>query len=455
MAESPPPLRIASDIGGAAGLVGLMVTGLLHLLSLPLPLVLVVGSVSFGALCVGLLGHVFLSNSLSFETLGNLTPLSPPPPLSRERSLPEEPTEERHVLLGELEEEYEIKKLEPTFVDFGNEYVVAYNDEKGVIVRGPASGGESFHVLARSLGNQHPRNKVKSVKKVSFRLNFICFDRATRNKCETVNIHRSAWLTEAETEVDFPAHCPPRRAIIVTAEGAENRVYAIRRDSDSSYKNILPVREELAGSIYTVFLTLLVESRNAANFQYILEVIREPSFELRLNDAVLWKSTHLRKFIDEGFAFSTKVREIWKDANDQVPLPKLPDRPNSWGNILLSGALNASEEIDYPAALARIRAIEREQEEKLLDAVREWQVRAADWVDLFIGAAQRDQLLQCMPSIEDGFNRAQRRGLRGFFRVSLTPPGGEPPPPKLPYWTLSDAISSRTDKLMNILQGLK
>lgn len=195
------------------------------------------------------------------------------------------------VALEELEKEYEVKKLEPSVVDMGNEYVPAYNDDKGVIVRGLSPDANGFHVLVRSFGNQHPGRKVRSLKRVSFRPFFICHDRESRNNPDSgVRIHRGAWLSESEIELDFPPHCPPRRAVIVTVEGAENHVYAIRRDSDSTYKGILPVREELTGRVYTLVFGLLEDSQNRGLFTYILEIIREPSFRLNLSEAKRWKS---------------------------------------------------------------------------------------------------------------------------------------------------------------------
>ena len=454
MAEDRNPIRVAADLGGAIGFVGLVVTAIMWLLSLPLLPVVIVGSISFGALVVGVLIHVFFSNNVSFETIGEWRQgysVARVPALSQQPS--EQDNEARLVSLKELEEQYEpLKKLEPHFVDIGNEYVPAYNDENGVIVRGSSSAGDSFHVLARSFGNQHPRQRVKSLKQVSFMLNFICFDRATRSKCKSVNIHRGAWLSEAETEIDFPAHCPPRRAIIVTTEGSENHVYAVRRDSDSSYKGIQPLREELTGSVYTVFATLLLESRNSKSYQYILEIIREPGFGLFLNDAVHWKSGHLDKFVDEGFAFCKRLHEIWKDAHDQVPFPPVdPNRPIFY-NYALSGS-DRPEPFDYTAANTRIRAIEQEQEEKLIEEIKNWEARAADWVDLFIGAEQRKKFLECVPSIEDGFNRGQKPF---GYRIQLFRREGEPsPPPKLPYWTLNDTVSSRRDKLIEIIKQLR
>jgi len=205
-----------------------------------------------------------------------------------------QPTLEPRLPLAELEKEYEIKPLEPNFMDFGSDPVNAYDDGSGVIVRGESPKGDSYPVLTRSFGNEHRLKKVRPVKRVSFALSFICFDvAATHTPKNNVTIHRGAWLTEAETEIDFPANCPPRRAVIATVQGSDNQVFAVRRDSDSSYKTILPLREELTGSIYTVIISLRVESQKTASFQYILEIVRDPKVELRLNDVRSWKSTHL------------------------------------------------------------------------------------------------------------------------------------------------------------------
>src|SRR5712692_8093538 len=70
MAEDRNPIRVAADLGGAIGFVGLVVAAIMWLLSLPLLAVVIVGSISFGALVVGILIHVFFSNNVSFETIG-------------------------------------------------------------------------------------------------------------------------------------------------------------------------------------------------------------------------------------------------------------------------------------------------------------------------------------------------------------------------------------------------
>jgi hypothetical protein len=209
------------------------------------------------------------------------------------------------------------------------------------------------------------------------------------------------------------------------------------------------LREELTGGVYTVFVSLLVESRNSKAFQYILEIIREPGFEIRMTDAAHWKFSHLDKFVNEAHALLNRVHEIYMDAHNQVPAP--PTKPASFASIF-SAEFNKTEAFDYPAYFARIRAIERDQEEKLLDDINDWQSRAADFLDLYIGAGQRDQFVNSSPSIEDGFNRVEKSPLR---RIRIGSKGGlESAPPELPYWTLGDAVMARLNQLGKVVKQL-
>ncbi|HKO42078.1 MAG TPA: hypothetical protein VJU84_02205 [Pyrinomonadaceae bacterium] len=364
------------------------------------------------------------------------------PHRSKNRELNE--AETQRLSLRELEEDYEpLRKRQPNFVDFGNGYVPAHDDDNGVIVIGTSVEEESFHVLVRSYGNEHASKPVKSLQKVSLRLTFACFDRTTGTKPQRIVIHRGGWLSELETEIDFPAGCPPRRAVIVTAEGTDNSVYAVRRDSDSSYKGILPLREPLTGSVYGVLLNLLAASQTVATFNYILEVIRDPGFELRLTNAAIWKGEHLYKFAEEGTAFSQTLNEIWRDVQSQFPYPEIKPINNFFA---------PRDAFDYSENASRIRAAEREQEGKILEGIKDWEARAADFLTLYISADQGEKFLKTLPSIDDGFNRVQKR-LHGL-RLSFIRGQNQPAPPSLPYWDLSGAVSSRTDKLMKIIREI-
>lgn len=458
-------LSIHADAFGVIGGVVLVLTLIPTIAKwLPWPWFLIPLTIGATLFCVWVFARVFIVNSEpllaigytpnKFVTLRNENPVFlKPKGHVREVSVLPSSSERPRTLLEELEQEYDVKKLEPSLLEFGSEYVTAHNDENGVIVQSQ-SARDMFPVLVRSFGNQHPRDRVKSLKRVSFRLDFICFDRAVMNQSKIIRIHRGAWLNEASVEVEFPAHCPPRRAVVVTVEGAESKVYAVRRDSDSTYKGIMPLREELTGDIYTVSLTLLVESKNAKSFQYILEIIREPTVELRLNNAYVWKSTHLLNFIKEGYKFLDNINRIGKEAREQVPLPELPEVSQY---SLLSNAfkrrLEGVETPDISELLKRISAIEREQEEKILDLIKDWESRAREWVDRFIGAEARDKILQSGPSFDIGLNRGRKSALQ--LMGPPTRAGKEPSPPQLRYWTLSDAVGARVDALTNIEKQLQ
>src|SRR5436309_1605050 len=119
MAEDRNPIRLAADIGGAVGFVGLLVTAIMWFLSLPQLAVVMVGSLSFGALVVGVLIHVFFSNSVSFQTIGEWRQgyVVSASKQRIERSLPAAQKADSSFSLEEIERHYELKKLEPNFVD--------------------------------------------------------------------------------------------------------------------------------------------------------------------------------------------------------------------------------------------------------------------------------------------------------------------------------------------------
>jgi hypothetical protein len=362
------------------------------------------------------------------------------------------------LTLEEIERHYELKKLEPNLqsTSLDPEIVAARFDKEGIILVQPlpeAEGTFDAHVVPLTNAGT---SRVGEAKKVRARITFRDFDQSGEQS-QSGTVHRGAWLSEKETEIDFPPYCSPRRLVLITVEGKEPpfRVFSISRDFDSSYNGTLTMREELHGEFYE-FKVALFDQAHATKplrtFEYILQISHLwGAFSVSFSQALFWKSKHLHGFIKEGFAFSAKVHEIWEDAQKQVPFPPVdPNRP-IFLNYALIGA-DKSEPFDYAAAQARIRAIEQEEEGKLLDAIKNWEAKAAEFVGRFISADHRDQFLKCGPSIEDGFNRTQKSVFR---RLRFAPLGKEPPPPEPPYWMLSDAISSRTEKLMKISEQLK
>jgi len=278
-------------------------------------------------------------------------------------------------------------------------------------------------------------------------LNFIIYEGS--GPTHFVNIDRGAWLNEAATEIDFPSHCPRRRAIVAIVD-SEGRVYTISRDSDSSYKGILPLREELTGDLYSVYLALLVDSRYARRFDFMLEIIRGEEIELKLTPAALWKSQHLYDFVREAHVFSLRLHEIWKSANDQFPLPEpTPDERIFRNPMLLQK--DTSERVDIADVLKRIREAEREGEQGLLDGIRGWEARAVAFIGKFVGNEQRDKFARCVPSVDDAFNRVRRSFA---YRIQIASPDGKPSPPSPPNWSLADAVNRRVDMLMNMANNV-
>lgn len=453
-------MKLCSDFGGIAGVVSLALNAaswvygwLPGVVALPL-------AGAFGMLTVlGIVARVYVSNSQPIDTgslfngvpipwrqpVDNLALVSPAQnaaPLTPRQSNPHL-TED---VVQEKGEYFELKKLEPNFLEATFESLPAHNDENGIIVRGESADAEGFRAYVVPYSNYSNTRKIAPANKVSTRLTYICL---VGDGPKYLQIERGAWLSEKDSELDFSVNSTPRRAIIAAVEGGQQSAFAIRRE-DSDYKGLMTVREPLHGEVFSVHVSILSDSRKvtAKNFVYILQIIREPTFEIRLTNAVVWKSHHLHSFVREGFTFSTKLHEVWKGAQEQVPLPPTPP-PSIFSPLqtALMGESDKAEPFDYPNYLKHIRAVEREQEEKLIEEMKDWESRAADFIGLYVNADQRNQFINCEPSIENGFNRVRKPALRLAFDRGKGTTGSD-------NWTLSEAVNSRTDKLLQIIQQL-
>lgn len=354
-------------------------------------------------------------------------------------SLSDQEALERRILT-EIESKFELKKRNHHITRFAVETLTAHNDANGVIVRGEAHDGKTFDAFIVQYSNKLTHRIVAAIPKVSFELSYCTI---SKGRSSVLHIHRGAWLDEKDVELDFSPNCPPHLAVLATIENGE--VFAVRRDSDSSYRGLQAVREKLVADLYNLHINFLTNSQNSGtSFTYIFEITRDP-IRLNLVDAILWKSSHLSKFTSEGFKFSMKLHEIWRDAQDKFP-PSKPDPSISW---LRSGP-------QEPARLSntweQLQAFEKEQEEQLVPEIKDWERRAADFIELHVGKDQQEKFLGCLPSIDDGLARKAKPAL---FRVTPALTGkGDKPKFTLPYWQLSEAVSRRTDKLMEIQQNL-
>ena len=398
--------KVSERIGTILGLGGVVVTAIAYLLAAPTGFLIFAGGLSVGILLLVLTSHFILSVTQPLE-LGGIfqgeaipsrrvlevseKPQSPTPP----STLPERP-----------DDYYERKQLKPNLVERAPEIVLAREDDYRVIVKITGGYRDNFPTLVLPFTNTSRKEKVAPLERSVFQIDYQCY---VGEEASTFAIPRGSWLSEKDTEVDFPANCLPRNAILATIEGEEKTVYSIRRD-DSSHQGVITTREELRGTVFGVRVTLLAPSVIGAvkKCSYILEIIRNEDVKLRLSPVTSWKSEHLSNFLKEGYDFLTKLHEIWKDAYEQVPFPPPVDTGQGFFRNYALNKSDTREPFDYDGATARVRAIEREQEGELLDAIKEWETKAADFVKVYFGAEQGEQFIKSVPSFDEGFDRAKR-----------------------------------------------
>ena len=312
------------------------------------------------------------------------------------------------LLCTHLDAKYEYRKLEPNLVSPEGKTLSAHNDENGVIVVGEGSQEKSFRAMvipyhnsdkARRILGSDPNRKVRAVEKVSAQIAYKYFD--NRN---SLNIKRGAWLSEKESRVSFGVN-DTRSLIIATIEGTPtNRpaVYAIQRDFDTEYKGSIARREELHGDLLAVTVRLIaeMESKEIGVYEYIMEIVREPQIEVTLHQKFFWQHSRKHDFMMEGYGFLKRLQN-------------------------------------------------NENEEQMIEDVKDWEASAATFIGRHIGERQKTSFLSSSPSIEEGLQKASRfvprlsrpdSPIQPLPRVAAI--GGE-----FAHWTLYDSIRVRIDKL--------
>jgi hypothetical protein len=436
MAESPEPsvllkwLRVNAHFVNIVAVIGFIVGAVLYFLSLPSVLVAFLVGGSFVALGLSIVAKVSDSGSAPVLTLGSLTNDSQVMSTEIPLFTPQPPIPIHGDVLSEIERRYELKKLEPNFIESSLENIPAHNDESGIIVRGDAPDpGESFRAYVVPYSNYSNIRKIAIAEKVSVRITYICF---VGEQPKWLMIDRGAWLSEKESEFDFAVNSTPRRAIVATAEGDEHRVYAVRRDFDSEYQGPMTIREELRGSVFGVTVNLLAKSRTetAKTFSYILEIIRQPVFEVRLTNAVLWKTGRLGKFLMQGHKFWTRIHEIFMEAHT---------KGEAIGNYF-------DEEI---------LAGEKEQEAAVAEEMKTWIKETADFIGLYLDADKKNKFLDTRPSIDNGLARVSKSAFERMGPPLRTGQAAAQQRVNLPYWTLSDSMKARLEMIEKFYKGIQ
>lgn len=143
-------------------------------------------------------------------------------------------------------------------------------------------------------------------------------------------------------------------------------------------------------------------------------------------------SPQLEQLISEGRAFMDQLREIAKEVDIEIWWPRI--EVLTLADVLERG-WKILDKSDPGESIRFKQALEREREEKVIDSIKDWATRAADCVNSFAGTEASNKIINSIPSIEAGFSRAQTRPA---------------PNSEEQYWTLSQAVNSRVDALLQI-----
>jgi hypothetical protein len=137
----------------------------------------------------------------------------------------------------------------------------------------------------------------------------------------------------------------------------------------------------------------------------MFEVIREPDFKVKLTELRLWRWIHLMEFQNEGLRLSIRIYELERDEQ-----------------------------------------FKDETKTKTVEAVNDWETRAANFIGRHMGEPQKKSFLGAYPSIVQGAEGERRFPVPLPRRTSEqgTPPQVVHTPP---FWSIHDAIDSRVKKI--------
>jgi hypothetical protein len=350
--------------------------------------------------------------------------------LLTERAVP------RELTLSEIEQRYgdsyEVKALEPNLMaGFEVEYMPAYNDSNGLIMAGIPSESSSeagFYVHIAAINNRSRKNKVAPLSRVAARLIYHDFGNAV------ITIDRGNWLSEKDREMDFPPNGSPHRLVLATVENG-NHVYAVRRDLESGYSGPRAIREELKAELYKIEVELFaIVAQYHKNLTYILQIHREPQFNIKISRHDVWMTFNLGVLQDAGYKLIFQAYDIGKARHEKVMALRFDD-----------------------PKVADAYTEENQQRDQLAEAVRIWEKSAGEFIGLHYGKEKGEEFLHATPTIEQGLQRV-RKGWQ--YRIRLTLPSkdvtGEQKSQTTdtPNWDLTDSINVRIKTLDKLTKAL-
>jgi hypothetical protein len=226
--------------------------------------------------------------------------------------------------------------------------------------------------------------------------------------------NRGVWLSEKDNKVDFGIDSEHGLIIATVEETDGPHIYALQRDFDGAHPEGITKRAELVGDLYGVHVRLREPDGTAVDeCDMMLEVRRGPSFKVGLHSAIIWKAQHLLEFWRQGIELRSKVHEIGMEAHE---------KGKAIGDYFNKDVL----------------VWEKKQEEEIAEQVKDWEARAAIFVETHLGELKKKDFLNSYPSIEDGLQRKHRFTLR---------PRNAPAPstPEPTHWRLYDSINARIE----------
>lgn len=314
--------------------------------------------------------------------------ITPPETKEQERLAPIETQRILDVLKGE----YDVKKLEPNITpSIEGEVIDVHEGEHGIIVEGVRGDARNFRAVVLPYHNSpHPKRRISAVSNVSAKLVYKFFGGS-----RFITLHRGAWLSKKDNRVNLGNN--DRLSLILAIIKGADEVYVVRRDFDDANPNGITRHERLVEDLSSVHIRLTTEldGTTVNDYEVMLEVIRAPDFEIRLIKSLWWKSNRLDHFVIEGYELTLR---IYKDGIG----------------------------------------------EKIVDEVKIWETRVADFIEKHLDKQQKAIFLNCVPSIDEGVQNARRN----YFLRPLLPQQGAQKDVHTPlFWSLPDSIKARTDKL--------
>jgi hypothetical protein len=320
----------------------------------------------------------------------------------------------------DLQTSHDLVKLKPNLVRSMGKLIEAHWEKNGVIVQGSSgSAAGTFQVLPVLYHNSpdtRPKRRIAGLDAVYGELTYSYFDRNDIQK-----IHHGAWLDESDNKVTIGI--TGKRNLVVATLESDNQLCALEREFDGAHPEGVTRPLELSSDLIKIRTRLIAASDGSIidNFEMILEVLREPNFQVTLSWAFAWKMSHLTDLRSKGYDLLFEAYAVGSEAHEK-------------GKVI-GDFFNAE-----------ILAASRARLEEIAVHAKKWESRAADFIGTHFGDKAKTDFLNRTPTIDAGLQRQRKKWMH-----LIGPPirsGSETKQEfKSPNWDLTDSITARIDNL--------